>query len=92
MSQVKGNPQEMRKFASALRRFSSQLESEVKRIDAQSRSVGETWNDSEYRKFIQEWSQMMATVKRFVREAPKYERHVTKKAADLEAYLRSGGF
>lgn len=92
MSQVRGNPQEMRKFAAALRRFTQQLETEVKRIDAQTRSVGQTWNDNEYHKFMQDWEQMLSGIKRFVNEAPRYERHVTKKAADLEAYLRSGGF
>jgi uncharacterized protein YukE len=90
MSQVHGNPEAMRQFAQALRRFTSQLDSEVKRIDAQSRAVGETWNDGEYQKFMNEWQQTLAAIKRFIREAPKYDQHVMRKANDLEKYLQGG--
>ena len=89
MTQVHGNPKEMRRFSKALHQFASQLETEVRRIDGHSREVGQYWNDNEYRKFIQEWEQTFIVLKRFLRDAPKYENHVNKKAADLEAYLGS---
>ena len=89
MSQVHGNPQEMRNFARALRQFASQLEGEVRRIDGQSRAVGQSWNDAEYRKFMQEWQQATAALKRFLGEVPRYEQHVNRKAEALEQYINS---
>jgi uncharacterized protein YukE len=88
MSQVHGNPEAMRQFAQALTRFVSQLDSEVKRIDGQSRQVGESWNDAQYQRFIQEWTQTLSVLKRFIGEAPQYAQYVSKKAADLEQYLQ----
>ncbi len=72
MSQVHGNPEEMRRFAQALTRFVSQLDGEVKRIDGQSRQVGESWNDAQYQRFMQEWTQTLSALKRFIGEAPQY--------------------
>lgn len=88
MSQVHGNPEEMRRFAQALNRFVSQLDSEVKRIDGQARQVGETWNDAQYQKFMQDWSQTLTAIKRFIGDAPQYAQYVSKKAADLDQYLQ----
>ena len=89
MSQVRGNPEEMRRFASSLNRFAQTLSNEVSRIDEASRKVGETWNDHEYQKFMAEWQQTLSVLKRFLNDAPQYERHVMKKASELEAYLRA---
>lgn len=90
MAHVHGDPHEMKQFAAALHRFSDQIEAEVRRIDARSRAVGESWNDGEYRKFMREWESTLVSLKRFLKEAPRYEQHVLRKAADLEAYLNSG--
>lgn len=88
MSQVHGNPEDMRRFAQALNRFVSQLDSEVKRIDGQARQVGETWNDAQYQKFMQDWLQTLTAIKRFIGDAPQYAQYVSKKAADLDQYLQ----
>lgn len=91
MAQVHGNPAEMRKFAASLRKFTQDLDSATRRIDQASKQVGSSWNDQEYRKFMQEWQQTVQGMRRFISEAPRYEQHVTKKAQALEAYLKQGG-
>ena len=53
--------------------------------------MGGAWNDQEYRKFMQEWQQVVQSMRRFISEAPRYEQHVVKKAQALEAYLKQGG-
>ncbi len=88
MSQVHGNPEEMRRFSQALTRFVGSLDGEVKRIDAQARQVGESWNDAQYQRFMQDWSQTLTAIKRFINEAPQYAQYVSRKAADLEQYLQ----
>ena len=91
MAQVHGDPAEMRRFAASLRKFAADLESSTKRIDHASKAVGSSWNDHEYRKFMQEWLRTLQSLRRFIGEAPKYEKYVIKKAQALEEYSRKGG-
>lgn len=90
MAQVHGNPEEMRRFAAALHKFTEDLNASTRRIDGASRAVGSSWNDSEYRKFMQEWQQTLQSLRRFLADAPKYEKYVLNKATALENYLRGG--
>jgi len=87
MAIVRGNPEEMRRFAQSLRSFSTEMTSLIRRIDGQSKAIGQTWNDGQYQKFIQEWGQTSTSLKRFVDVAHKYETHVRKLADRLEEYL-----
>jgi len=91
MAQVHGDPAEMRRFAASLRQFATDLDASSKRINHASKAVGSSWNDHEYRKFMQEWQRTLQSLHRFINEAPKYEKYVTKKAQALETYLRQGG-
>ena len=87
MAIVRGNPEEMRRFAQSLRSFSSEMTSLIRRIDGQSKAIGQTWSDGQYQKFIQEWGQTSTSLRRFVDVAQKYETHVRKLADRLEEYL-----
>ena len=90
MTQVHGDPAEMRRFAASLKQFAADLDASTKRIDHASKAVGSSWNDNEYRKFMQEWQRTLQSLRRFISETPKYEKYVIRKAQVLEEYSHRG--
>ncbi|MEW6230985.1 MAG: WXG100 family type VII secretion target [Chloroflexota bacterium] len=88
--QVHGEPEELRRFAAALRQYRQILEQSTYGMEGRARQLGETWHDQEYQKFLQNWETTRRAVDRFLSVCDEYVSHVLIKAQRLDDYLRSG--
>jgi len=87
MGNIVANPDELRKFAQALKAFNSTVEQEMKILNAKFSRLGETWRDNEHRKFSEEFKLMMGAVNKFNRYSKPLIPNLLKKAKYLEEYL-----
>ena len=53
MAKAVVDPAEVRRFASDLKRFNTDLHSQLGQLNARFRQLGQTWRDQEHRKFAE---------------------------------------
>lgn len=82
-------PDEVKRFASALKRFNEELRGNSNRVHGQLRQLGESWRDQEHAKFEQEFSQAMQAIKRFADSSDQYVAYLTRKAQAAQDYLNT---
>jgi uncharacterized protein YukE len=88
MSQAIVDPEELRRFAGDLKMFSAALVDQTSRILARMNNLGNTWKDSEHRKFVDEFQQTIKTMKKFQGECEEYVAFLHRKAKPIEDYQR----
>ena len=86
MAKVHADPVEIRRFQRNLGTFNRELKTLTGRLQTQLRTLGESWQDDEYRKFEQEISQVVTAFNRYLAESERYSKHLDKKARPLEEY------
>ena len=59
MSQAIVDPEQLRRFAQNLKRFNSELQSQVMTLHGQMKNLSQTWRDKEQQKFNEEFEQTM---------------------------------
>ncbi len=89
MSQVIANPEEIEKFARMLNKFNQDLTNNRRVLQAQFRSLGETWRDQQHAKFAMEFEQLMLFLEKFARSSEEQVPLLLKKAEKLKEFLRS---
>ena len=57
MGQAIVDPQELRRFASRLRHFSTEVHSQMQTVQRQLQALSATWRDQEHQKFAEEFEQ-----------------------------------
>ena len=87
MAQAIVDPGELRRFASTLRRFSGEMQNQLAVMHGQLNTLGSSWRDQEQQKFLQEFEQTMAAVKRFVDATNEHVPFLLRKADRAEEYL-----
>ena len=85
-SGVHADPVEIRRFQSSLRQFNHQLEAIATRLKSQLRSLGTSWQDSEYHKFEQQLDEALGAFRSYLNNSEEYLRYLDKKAEPLERY------
>ena len=88
MAQAYVNPEELRRFAKDLSRFSSELRTLVTSLHARMLNLEKTWRDQEQRKFSDEFDQTMKTLTRFLDATDRHVSFLAKKASHIEDYLQ----
>lgn len=88
MSQVIVNPTEIRQFVIELKRLKAELESNQKRSSDKLRKLGETWKDSEHKKFEDKFSGFLGNIRPFIANIDEYCVFLERKAAAAENYLK----
>jgi len=88
MPQAVASPEELKRFASDLKQFNTQVASAMSNLRGQFVRLGETWRDQEHQKFAQEFEQTMRVLEQFVRTSEQHGPFLVKKAERLEEYLR----
>ena len=88
MSQAIVDPEELRRFANALKKFNAELEDRMSSLGNQLHELGSTWRDQEHRKFSQEFEMQMKAVARYVEATNQYAPFLLRKAARIEDYLQ----
>ncbi len=88
MPQAIADPQELRRFASNLKRFTGDLQAGLSALHGQLNGLGDTWRDQEHEKFREEFDQTMQVLARFIRIADEHVPFLLRKAERVEEYLQ----
>jgi uncharacterized protein YukE len=88
MSQAIVDPNELRRFAATLRRFSAEAQNQMSILHGQLQSLGASWRDQEHQKFVEEFEQTMIAIRRFVEATNEHVPFLLRKAERAEDYLR----
>ena len=87
MSQAIVDPAELRRFATNLKRFKADLQSDLAGLHGSLTSLGDTWRDQEHDRFRQEFEQAMQVLERFMTAADEHIPFLLRKAERIEEYL-----
>ena len=87
MPQAVVDPEELRRFARNLRKFTADVEDRITVLGTQLVDLGKTWRDQENKKFAEEFEQHMRTITRFVEAANRHVPYLLRKAEIIEEYL-----
>jgi uncharacterized protein YukE len=82
------DPAELRRFAHDLKRFVTNLQSQMTVLGGRMGTLGQTWRDQEHAKFAEEFEQTMKVLARFNDLAGQHIPVLLKKAEKIEEYLQ----
>ena len=81
------NPEEVRRFASELKRFNEDVLQKSASLQARFSALGATWQDQEQQKFAEDFITTMKVLKKFVEISEKQTPYLLRKAQRIEEYL-----
>lgn len=88
MAQAIVDPEELRRFASNVKRFNQELTDQMSSLHSQLIGLGSTWRDQEHEKFVEEFEQTMVVLKRFIETTNEHVPFLLRKAQRIEDYLQ----
>ena len=89
MPQAVVDPDELREFARALKKFNSDLEGRIAQLNNRLASLGATWRDQEHKKFCQQYDEHMKMIGRFLETSERHIPYLMRKADQIDEYLQS---
>ncbi len=87
MSQAIVDPEQLRRFASELKRFNETLREQTNSLMSRFSALGDSWQDQEQEKFAAEFLQTMKGLKRFNEVAERHAPYLMRKAERIQQYL-----
>jgi uncharacterized protein YukE len=87
MAQAIMDPEEVRRFAAELKRFTDDVQMKASSLQARFAALGSTWQDQDHEKFAEEFVTTMKVLKKFVEVADKHTPYLLRKAQRIEQYL-----
>lgn len=87
MAKAVADPEDIRRFAQLLKRFSVGLSQQMAQINAQMTGLGQTWRDQEHAKFLAEFENTTRSLARFTDAADAHIPFLIRKAEKIEEYL-----
>lgn len=81
------DPEEVRRFASELKRFNDDVQVRASALQARFTALGSTWQDQEHEKFAADFVSTMKVLKKFVEVSEKHTPFLLRKAQRIEQYL-----
>jgi len=87
MAQAIMDPEEVRRFASELKRFNDDVQNKASSLQARFAALGSTWQDQDFEKFAGEFVTTMKVLKKFVEVSEKQTPYLLRKAQAIERYL-----
>jgi WXG100 family type VII secretion target len=87
MAQAIMDPEEVRRFATELKRFNQDIQNRMSALQARFAALGGSWQDQEHDKFSEEFVQTMKALKKFVEISDKHAPYLMRKAQRIEQYL-----
>ncbi len=88
MPQAIVDPEELRRFAQNLRKFSGEIQDRITSLGAQMASLERTWRDQEQKKFSEEFEQHIRQISRFVEVIEQHIPYLNRKAEIIDEYLQ----
>lgn len=87
MPQAIMDPEEVRRFATELKKFNTDLQNGMASLQARFAALGDTWQDQEAVKFADEFKQTMKALKKFVETSNQHTPYLLRKAQRIDEYL-----
>jgi uncharacterized protein YukE len=87
MAQAIMDPEEVRRFASELKRFNEDIQNKLSSLQARFAALGATWQDQDHEKFAEEFITTMKVLKKFTEVSEKHTPYLLRKAQRIEQYL-----
>lgn len=87
MAKAVVDPEELRRFALALKRFTGGLSQQTGQLSGMMTQLGETWRDQEHAKFAAEFELVLRAIGRFGEAAEAQVPVLIRKAEKIEEYL-----
>jgi uncharacterized protein YukE len=87
MAQAIMDPEEVRRFATELKRFNDDVQAKASSLQARFAALGATWQDQDHEKFGEEFLTTMKVLKKFVEVSEKHTPYLLRKAQRIEQYL-----
>ncbi len=87
MAQAIMDPEEVRRFASELKRFNEDMQNRSSSLMGRFQALGSTWQDQDHAKFAEEFLTTMKVIKKFVEISEKHTPFLLRKAQKIEEYL-----
>ena len=87
MAQAIVDPNELRRFASALKRFNADLQMNLAALHGHLLALGDTWRDQEHDKFRGEFETTTHVLEHFMEMSGEYIPFLLRKAERIEEYL-----
>jgi len=88
MSQAIVDPEQVRRFAHNLKRFNSELQTQLLALHGQMKNLSQSWRDKEQQKFMDDFEQTLQSVAKFVEAVDEHVPFLLRKADRAEEYLR----
>ncbi|RME91338.1 MAG: hypothetical protein D6766_12035 [Verrucomicrobia bacterium] len=88
MPQAIMDPEEVRRFAEELKRFTVDLQNRMSLLQARFTALGDTWQDQEHARFAEDFKQTMKALRKFVDVADRHVPFLLRKAKRIEEYLQ----
>jgi uncharacterized protein YukE len=89
MSDVHGNPDEMRQFAYHLNKLAMDFRGLRDSTRAKMNQLSQSWRDNENAQSVQQFEQDLKPMEKLVQTAEEYSTFLKKKAATLDVYLNT---
>jgi uncharacterized protein YukE len=87
MAQAIMDPEEVRRFASELKRFTDDVQHKASSLQARFAALGTTWQDQDHEKFAEEFIATMKVLRKFMEVSEKHTPYLLRKAQRIEQYL-----
>ena len=81
------DPEEVRRFATELKKFNTDLQNGMASLQARFAALGDTWQDQEHTKFAEEFKTAMKALKKFIELSKEHTPYLLRKAQRIEEYL-----
>ena len=88
MPQAIVDPEELRRFALSLRKFSGDVQERMSSVNGQMAALERTWRDQEQKKFADEFQQQIQVLARFLEIVDRHVPYLLRKADIIEEYLQ----
>ncbi len=88
MSHAHVDPAELRRFASVLKSFNTQLQGMSSGLQSQLGSLSQSWRDREHDKFVEEFEKTLTAITRFLETSEQHVPFLLRKADRAEEYMR----
>ncbi len=87
MAQAIMDPEEVRRFASELKRFNEDVQARAGALQSRFAALSSTWQDQDHAKFAEEFITTMKVLRKFVETSEKQTPYLLRKAQRIEQYL-----
>ena len=88
MPQAVVDPDELRQFARALKKFNTELQDRLVSLNNQLSALETTWRDQEQKKFAQMFDEHVKIIGRFIEASDKHVPYLMRKADQIDEYLQ----